>query len=358
MVWLALVVSTALFGTCTTGSQGAGASAPEAGRVEPGGHQSLQPIPPLPIEPPPFDVWLSAVRAEAISRGIREEIVDHALDGVEPVQQILERDRTQAEFVLDLEAYLRRRLTRNTIRTAQQMYSRHRALLQRVAKQYGVPPRIVVSLWGLESTFGRFAGVRPTVPTLATLAYDARRGAMFRNELFSALEILNRGDIDLARLKGSWAGALGQPQFMPSSYLEYAQDFDGDGKRDIWTSQADIFGSVAYYLQKHGWRKGESWGREVRVPAAARAKVDALPMRVEGCRAERLMTDPRPLSEWRRLGIRSSRGTALPAASTAASLVVAGKRNFLVYGNYEAILGYNCAHNYALSVGLLADTLR
>ena len=167
------------------------------------------------------------------------------------------------------------------------MFTRHRDLLERVGRKYGVDPRVLVSVWGLESNFGRFAGVRPTMPTLVTLAYDPRRGTMFRNELFSALEILNRGDIELERLKGSWAGALGQPQFMPSSYLEYAQDFDGDGRRDIWTSLPDVFASVAHYLQRHGWMERFTWGREVSIPANVRATVLALPRREQGCRAER-----------------------------------------------------------------------
>ena len=320
--------------------------------------QTPPPTPPVgPLPAQPFDVWLAGLRAEASSRGISEAVLDEAFNGLDAAPQILERDRAQAEFVLDLESYLKRRLTRPTFRTAQQMYSRHRTLLARVSKKYGVPARILVSVWGLESNFGRFSGVRPTIQTLATLAYDQRRGAMFRNELLSALEILNRGDIDLPRLKGSWAGALGQPQFMPSSYLEYAQDFDGDGRRDIWSSQPDVFASVAYYLRQHGW-EGTSWGREVKIPAASRAKVDAVPLRVEGCRAAREMSDPKPLSGWRRLGLRTPGGTALPAASTPASLVRAGRRTFLVYGNYEALLGYNCAHTYALSVALLSDRLK
>ena len=218
--------------------------------------QSIAPVPPLPPPLPPFDVWLEELRTEAVTRGIRQEIVDRALAGIEPVAQILERDRTQAEFALDLDAYLKRRLTRDIVRTAQQMYTRHRALLRRISERYKVQPRIVVAVWGLESNFGRFAGVRPTFPTLATLAYDARRGTMFRNELFSALEIVNRGDMEVAQLRGSWAGALGQPQFMPSSYLQYAQDFDEDGRRDIWKSQADVFASVAYYLSSTDGRAG------------------------------------------------------------------------------------------------------
>lgn len=322
------------------------------------GRQDLPPVAPLPPDRPPFDVWLAQVRAEAGTRGIRPEIIAAALDRVEPVEQVLERDRTQAEFTLDLEAYLSRRLTRPTVRTAQQMYTRHRALLQRVSRMYGVDPRILVSVWGLESNFGKFPGVRPTIPVLATLAYDNRRSAMFRAELFNALEILNRGDIELEKLKGSWAGALGQPQFMPSSYLEFAQDFDQDGRRDIWTSLPDVFASIAFYMQKHGWTAGAAWGREVRVPSAARAEVVAVPRREAGCRAERTMTAPLPLNEWSRLGVTTAARRPLPKTDRPASLVTAGSRNFLVYSNYEALLGYNCAHSYALSVALLADKLK
>ena len=217
---------------------------------------------------PPFDNWLAELRAEAASRGIPPALLDRAFAGVQPVEQILERDRTQAEFTLDLESYLKRRLTRVTVRTAQRMYKQHSAVLRKVEKEYGVPSRVLVSVWGLESNFGKFSGVRPTIPTLVTLAYDPRRGSMFRNELFSALEIVNRGDIELERLKGSWAGALGQPQFMPSSYLKYAQDFDGDGRKDIWSSPADVFASIANFLKQHGWREGALWGREVKIPAA------------------------------------------------------------------------------------------
>jgi membrane-bound lytic murein transglycosylase B len=316
---------------------------------------ALEPVAPL---PPPFDVWMSSLRAEAAARGIRPDVIERAFAGVEPVEQILERDRAQAEFTLKLETYLSRRLTRQTVRTAQRMYANHRTLLHRIGKQYGVSPRILIAVWGLESNFGRFAGVRPTIPTLTTLAYDQRRGAMFRSELFSALEILNRGDIELERLKGSWAGALGQPQFMPSSYLLYAQDFDGDGRRDIWQSEPDVFASVANYLKEHGWEDGTAWGREVKLPGTARAAAEAIPLREAGCRAERVMSEPRPLREWRRIGVRTMSGTLVAASSLKASLVRAGGRSFLLYPNYEAILGYNCAHTYALSVALLSDKLR
>ena len=318
--------------------------------------QTPAPVPPL--EHPPFDQWLTELRAEAEARGISGQLLDRAFADIKPIESVLERDRTQAEFTLDLEAYLKRRLTRGTIRTAQQMHRKHRAVLSKVEKQYGVPSEILVSIWGLESNFGRFAGVRPTIPTLVTLAYDPRRGAFFREELFNALEIVQRGDIELEKLKGSWAGALGQPQFMPSSYVKWAQDFDGDGRKDIWASPGDVFASIAYFLQQHGWDRGERWGREVRIPAAAREDVDALPRREAGCRAFRVMTDARPLNDWRTRGLKTMSGKPLPRADVDASLVMAGTRSFLLYGNYDALLGYNCAHTYALSVSLLSDLIR
>ena len=318
--------------------------------------QSLPPVPPLPLLP--FPQWLEEVKTEAVSRGISPELVDRAFADIQPVESVLERDRTQAEFTLDLEAYLKRRLTKPTIRTARQMHAKHAAVLAKIEKTYGVPSEVLVSIWGLESNFGKFAGVRPTIPTLVTLAYDQRRGAMFRQELFEALSIVQRGDIELERLKGSWAGALGQPQFMPSSYVKWAQDFDGDGRKDIWGSPPDVFASIAYFLQQHGWQEGSRWGREVKVLPASRADVEALTMRTTGCRAFRAMTDARPLKEWHTLGLRTTTGTQLPTADVDASLVLAGSRSFLLYTNYDALLGYNCAHTYALSVALLSDLIR
>jgi membrane-bound lytic murein transglycosylase B len=321
--------------------------------------RAQSPPPVIPVEsPPPFDEWLTALRAEAIERGISSELVERAFANIQPVQQVLERDRTQAEFTLALDEYLKRRLTAGTVRLARQMHARHHALLQRVEKTYGVPSRVLVAVWGLESNFGRFAGVRPTIPALVTLAYDPRRGAMFRDELFDALQIVDGGDIGLEQLKGSWAGALGQPQFMPSSYLLYAQDFDKDGRRDIWASQADVFASIAFFLQKHGWTAGEAWGREVRVTPIVQKAILAIPRREVGCRARRLMTNPRSVNEWRELGLLTTAGAPLPKSEMPASLVEAGARTFLLYDNYEALLGYNCAHSYALSVGLLSDRLR
>lgn len=306
---------------------------------------------------PGFEEWLAEFRQEALESGLSPVVVEQALDGLEPLVVVVERDRSQAETVLTLEQYLERRLTRRLVRTAQEMAARYRTLLAGVSRRYDVQSRYLLAVWGLESNFGRFSGVRPTIQALATLAWDGRRGSLFRAELMNALEILDRGDIEPEAMKGSWAGAMGQPQFMPSSYLEYAQDFDGDGRRDIWASHADVFASVAYYLQAHGWRSDETWGREVRLPASGDALAETVGLRETGCRAVREMTRPIPLAEWQRLGVRNAAGRALPRVERDASLVRAGSRAFLVYGNYEALLEYNCAHAYALSVGLLSDRI-
>jgi membrane-bound lytic murein transglycosylase B len=309
-----------------------------------------------------FAEWLSGIRTEALARGIRAEVVTAALAGVtEPLDVVIERDRTQAETVLPLETYLARQVTAARVRTGRQMLVRHGTMLNKVAAAYGVPASVIVSVWGAESNFGRFTGVRPIIEALATLAWDPRRSALFRGELFNALEILNRGDIDLARMKGSWAGAMGQLQFMPSSYLQYAVDFDGDGTRDIWSSTPDVFASIGNYLKGNGWEPGRLWGREVRVSAAAAARIAAEvgPRTASGsCRASRQMTEALPLDRWQALGVRTVNGGRLPIADVTASLVSGASRHFLVYDNYHALLAYNCAHPYALGVALFADRLR
>lgn len=305
---------------------------------------------------PSFPQWLADLRREALERGLRAEVVDEALAGVEPLEIITERDRTQAEFTVSLEGYMARWLNRPFLRLGRQRSAPHRQVLARAAERYGVPAAVITAVWGVESNFGRFSGVRPVIPALATLAYDPRRAAFFRGELFDALAILDRGDIELPRLRGSWAGAMGQPQFMPSSYLKYAVDFDRDGRRDIWGTPADVFASIANYLAEHGWAKGQRWGREVTLPRALKA--GDVPLRTTGCHAVRQMTEPLPLSSWRKLGVRLKGGASLPARGPAASLVRAGSRAFLVYGNYEALLAYNCAHHYALGVAMLSERLK
>jgi membrane-bound lytic murein transglycosylase B len=319
--------------------------------------QPPQAAPPDPR--PSFAEWLDGVRAEALTRGIKQEIVDEALGDIdEPLPVVIERDRAQAETVLSLETYISRRLTPRYLRNARDTFTRNRATLDEVSARYGVPASIIASIWGIESNFGRFSGVRPTIAALATLAWDPRRATFFRSELFNALEILNRGDIEPSRMQGSWAGAMGQPQFMPSSYLEFAQDYDGDGRRDIWNTKVDIFASVANYLRGHGWVAGQRWGREVKVSREAAKRVTAsVATRAGSCQATRNMTVALPLAEWQRLGVRNLAGAALPKADLTASLVTGASRSFLVYQNYDALLQYNCAHAYALSVALVSDRL-
>ena len=308
---------------------------------------------------PSFAEFLEGVRTEALARGIQPDIVDAALSEIEaPLPIVIERDRAQAETVFSLEKYLSRLLTVKLITRGREALASHRMLLEEVSARYGVPPEIIVAIWGIESNFGRFSGVRPTVAALATLAWDPRRSAFFRGELFAALEILNHGDIDAARMRGSWAGAMGQVQFMPSSYLKFAEDFDGDGRRDIWSSPPDVLASIANYVHGHGWTAGPSWGREVHLAKDAASRIAAqVAHRAGTCRATRDMTVALPIREWKTLGVRLPNGGALSAADPDASLVSGATRHFLVSPNYDALLEYNCSHSYAISAGLLADQI-
>ena len=308
---------------------------------------------------PSFSDWLAGVRTEALSRGIREEVVNEALGNIpEPLPVVIARDRSQAEAVESVERYISRRVTATSVKGGRDQLARHRALLNVIGARYGVPPRVILGIWGIESNYGGFTGVRPTIVALATLAWDPRRSTFFRGELFNALEILNRGDIELARMRGSWAGAMGQVQFMPSSYLKFAEDFDGDGRRDIWSTPGDVFASIANYLKGHGWAADQPWGREVKVSKEAARTINSDVARRAGtCQATRDMTVVLPAARWQELGVRLPGGAALPDTQPDAALVSGATRHFLVYGNYDALLEYNCAHAYALTVGLLSDAI-
>jgi len=304
-----------------------------------------------------FAEFLDEIRADAASKGISAATLDRALADLTPEPIVVARDRAQPEQAMSLDAYLARRLTAGTVARARAKASQFRGMLVDVEKAYGVPPPILTAVWGMESAFGQFTGTYGTVRALATLAYDGRR-PLFRAELFNALMILDRGDVPFDALKGSWAGAMGQPQFLPSTFLEHAVDFDGDGRTDIWSSTADVLASMASYLKASGWDAGTRWGREVSIPKAVMTKVDRdVPMRAAGCRAVRALTVQRPLTTWRRLGVMLAGGAALPEADIEASLVRGLRRHFLVYSNYEALLAYNCSNPYAVSIGLLADKI-
>jgi membrane-bound lytic murein transglycosylase B len=297
-----------------------------------------------PAEPSrPFEEWLTDVIAEARTRGFADPLLETTIVGLEPLPRVIESDRSQAEFTPDFNRYMRTRLTRT-------MTTRGKEAAQR---------RFVLAIWGLESRFGRDQGSIPVFQALATLAWEPRRATFFRGELFNALTMVDKGFIEAPTMKGSWAGAMGQTQFMPSSYLNYAVDFDADGRRDIWGSTPDALASIANYLKGFGWKNEHTWGREVRVSDAVEEKIAAeVPRRKDGCSAHRGMTERRPLDEWRKLGVRRSDGGPLPSADVTAGLLDVGGRTFLVYPNYDAILGYNCANFYALSVALVGDSFR
>jgi membrane-bound lytic murein transglycosylase B len=310
--------------------------------------------------PPPFQVWLGRLIDEGVSRGFDRDLVTRALGRLQPLPRVIQADRAQAAPSPGLAAYLEARLTPALVADGRTQAREHGDLLNRIERRFGVQRRFVVAIWGAETGYGPYTGDVPVFQALATLAWEPRRAEYFRAELFDALRIVQRGHIELASMRGSWAGAMGQPQFMPSSYLKYAIDFDRDGRRDIWTSIPDTLASIANYLRGFAWRNGETWGREVSVPAEVVARIAAqVAPRDEGCGAVRTLTERRPLHVWAALGVRSADGAPLPAADIQASLVVTSEsRAFLVYRNYEAILAYNCSHHYALSVAMLADRLR
>jgi membrane-bound lytic murein transglycosylase B len=314
-----------------------------------------------PIVDPPqrFALFLDELIREAREKGYSDSLIAEALTGLEPLPRVIESDRNQAELNPGFARYLSTRLTRAGIRRGREMVRTHRTLLSRIEATLDVQRRFLVAIWSAESRYGRLTGRTPVFQALATLAWEPRRAAFFRGELFDALTMVQRGHIEAKSMTGSWAGAMGQTQFMPSSYLKFAVDFDQDGRRDIWKSTPDALASIASYLKGWGWNDDQTWGREVRVSVAVKARIDeSIPKRTQGCYAERNMTERRPLDEWRTLGVTLVGGTPLPRADIPAGLVDVGERTFLVYPNYDAILAYNCAHYYALSVALLADRLQ
>jgi membrane-bound lytic murein transglycosylase B len=232
-------------------------------------------------------------------------------------------------------------------RAARDKLEQNRALLDAIGQRYGVQPRFIVALWGIETSFGQATGRFPVIGSLATLAYDGRRSAFFRKELINALRIVDEDDVDPKEMLGSWAGAMGQSQFMPSSFLLYAVSYSGDGRRDIWHRRADVFASIANYLAQSGWRGDETWGRRVSLPKRFNAAL--LGTGVE-----------RSLAEWRRLGVRRADGGPLPQSPIEASILRPGGDDgpaIMVYGNYRVLLKWNSSNYFASAVGLLADSM-
>ncbi len=292
-----------------------------------------------------FPAWLAGLRQEAASRGISQQVMDEAFAGVTPDQKVLDLDKSQPEFTLTFAQYASRTVTAERIGRGRELLQQYGPLLDRIGARYGVQPPFIVALWGIESDYGRFTGGYSVISSLATLAYGSDRAEMFRAELIDALAILQQKDITPEAMTGSWAGAMGQCQFMPSSYLRYAVDYTGDGRRDIWSNEADVFASIANYLASHGWRADQTWGRPVRLPKGL---------------SESLIgwKNDRPMREWRRLGLANPDGSSLPASDEPVALVApdgpAGPA-WLTYANYKVIMQWNRSTYFATSVGLLAD---
>lgn len=325
--------------------------------------QSPAAPPAVPQQPAPeFTVWLAALRADALKQGISQPTISAALGNLTPIQRVVELDRSQPEFTITLRQYLERAVSAARVNQARAKYAEHRKLLDEIGRKYGVQPRFIVALWGIETNFGSNTGGFSVVQALATLAYDGRRSDYFRGELMNALKIIDAGHITSAAMRGSWAGAMGQNQFMPSSFLSYAQDYNGDGRRDIWTTTADVFASTANYLKQSGWRSEETWGREVKLPANFDAQLKGL-MPTEpppGCRANRFISARKPLAEWAKLGIRRTDGGELPHRDIQASLALPeGGQGpaLLVYENFRTTLKWNCSISFATAVGTLADRI-
>ena len=297
--------------------------------------------------------WLAGFRTKAAGEGISEATLNAALTGLEPVQSILERDRKQPEYTLTFPQYRDRVVTPAKIKRGQEMAAEHAELLERISAKYGVQSRFILAIWGIESFYGKHTGKDSVVASLATLSYDRRRSSFFQKQLIAALRMVDKGYIDLETMKGSWAGAMGQPQFIPTSYLAYAVDEDGDGHRDIWNSLPDIFGSIANYLAQHGWQSDHTWGRAVQVPKAVRGSWAAIS-------EDDKKSKPRSLADWHAKGIRKENGAALPGRDLPTVLVApdgAANLIFATYPNYRRILNYNPSHLYALAVGLLSDSI-
>jgi membrane-bound lytic murein transglycosylase B len=302
-------------------------------------------VPSASAAPASFQAFLVSMRAEARRAGIADATLDRAFAGLAPNQGVIDRDRHQPEFTMTWARYRALVISDQRIANGRAALQKNRALLARIEDRYGVSPGVIMGIWGLESSFGVELGNFHVVEALATLAWEGRRAAFFRTELLAALRILNHGDVSPARMTGSYAGAMGQPQFMPSAYLRYAVDFEGNGRRDIWTSTPDTLASIANYLADSGWRRGGTWGQKVTLPPGFAT-------------ADSGRDNRQPVSAWTRRGVGSADGRALAMPDTPAALVLPGgpgSEAFLAYGNFAAIRRYNPSDYYAIAVGIIGD---
>ncbi len=310
-----------------------------------------------------FAAWLADFRQDALARGIRAETLDAVLPTITQERQVVQADRAQAEFVNTYANYLQRVNTAR-IEAGKRLMQEHGTMIREVSAHYGVQHRFVVAILGLESNYGAFPITQPLFSVIATLAFDGRRAEFFRNELYAALEIVDKGYATPDMMKSSWAGALGIAQFTPSSYLNLAVDHDGDGHIDLWNMGPDVIASVANYLKSHGWQNDQTWGRVVSLPPGGEQSLVA-PQEAgmtpdATCRSFNTMGAWRPLPDWQTLGVRRENGSNLPTRDLPAALLIGDEgddKGYLVYRNFCSIMRYNPAFRYALSVSLLADAI-
>jgi membrane-bound lytic murein transglycosylase B len=292
--------------------------------------------------------WVGCFKEEALRQGISGEILDQAFEDFEPIARVIELDRDQPEFKLSLEQYLDRVVRKSRVEKGRDMLSRHRSLLGEVYQRYGVQPRFLVALWGIETAFGVMTGKFPVIHAIATLAYSGRRSTYFRKELIQALRIAEEGHISVVKMQGSWAGAMGQLQFMPSAFHDFGADFSRDGRIDIWNDLGDAFASAANYLSRWGWSTGHTWGREVGLPRRFDRGMIGLATR-------------KRLSEWQSLGVRRVNGKDLPKKPDLFGSIMQadGKegRAFVVYKNFRVLLAWNKSDYFGIAVGILADRI-
>jgi membrane-bound lytic murein transglycosylase B len=294
-----------------------------------------------------FAACIAGLQVKARETGISEPVVRDVLGKVERIERVIELDRQQPEFTATFTDYYNRRVTEDRVERGRALLAEHRELLAKVQRDTGVPAHYLVSFWGLETNFGGYFGALPVPAALATLACDERRSTFFTGELLAALQIIDAGDITPERMLGSWAGAMGHMQFLPSVFLQHAVDGDGDGKRDLWGSIPDALASGGNFLRHLGWEAGLRWGREVRLP-------EAFDYSLAG------RDDRQPLSRWAELGVTDVHGNALPNLDLPAALIVpSGHKGpvFLVYRNFDVIMRWNRSEFYALAVGRLADRI-
>ncbi|MGD8108907.1 lytic murein transglycosylase [Vibrio sp. TRT 21S02] len=298
-----------------------------------------------------FERYVEGLKEEARENGISETIIDQAFQNVTHKPRAVKADRNQPEKKLTLDEYIPRAVPDWKVKQARQLYKEHYTELKRIGDEFGVQPRFIVALWGVESNFGKFTGNYSVIDALSTMAYDGRREAFFRKETMAALKILDEGHITPANMKGSWAGAMGQCQFMPSSFLSFAADGDGDGKKDIWNTKADVFASTANYLGQSGWDDQYTWGRQVKLP-------EGFDTSIQG----REESKGKYLQQWSKLGITKYDGSPLPTLDKdiKAWLIAPDDENgriYLVYNNYNVLMKWNRSYYFALAVSHLADRI-